>query len=66
MFRRIITHANTWLKPGGYIIFEVGEKQARKVARLFEETRCFKKAAFVKDYQSISRIVIAQMEEGRG
>jgi len=66
MFRRIITHANTWLKPGGYVIFEAGEKQARKVARLFEETRCFKKAAFVKDYQRISRIVIAQMEEGRG
>ena len=66
MFRRIITHANTWLKPGGYVIFEAGEKQARKIARLFEETRCFKKAAFIRDYQHISRIVIAQMEECRG
>ena len=66
MFKRIIANTTTWLKPGGYVIFEIGEKQARKVARLFEETRCFKKAAFVKDYQRISRIVIAQMEEGRG
>ena len=66
MFRRIITHANTWLKPGGYVIFEAGEKQARKVARLFEDRGCFKKAVFLKDYQHIYRIVIAQMEEGRG
>ncbi|HHT9144718.1 MAG: peptide chain release factor N(5)-glutamine methyltransferase [Candidatus Brocadiaceae bacterium] len=66
MFKRIIANANTWLKPGGFITFEVGEKQARKVARLFAETRCFKKADLLKDYQHISRIVIAQMEEGRG
>ena len=66
MFRQIITHANTWLKPGGYVIFETGEKQARKVARLFEDRGCFKKADFLKDYQHIHRIVIAQMEGGRG
>lgn len=66
MFKRIIANANTWLKPGGYVIFETGEKQARKVARLFEDKGCFKKANFVKDYQHIRRIVIAQMEEGHG
>jgi len=66
MFKRIIANTHTWLKPGGYVIFEVGEKQARNVARLFEETQCFKKAAFIKDYQHIHRIVIAQMEETRG
>ena len=66
MFKRIIANTHTWLKPGGFVIFEAGEKQARNIARLFEETRCFKKAAFIKDYQHISRIVIAQMEECRG
>ena len=66
MFKRIIANTHTWLKPGGFVIFEAGEKQARKIARLFEETRCFEKATFIKDYQHISRIVIAQMEEGRG
>ncbi|HHT9136559.1 MAG TPA: peptide chain release factor N(5)-glutamine methyltransferase [Candidatus Wunengus sp. YC60] len=66
MFKRIIANTNTWLKPGGYVIFEVGEKQARKVSRLFEDNGCFKKANFVKDYQHIHRIVIAQMEDGRG
>ena len=62
MFKRIIAYANTWLKPGGFIIFEVGEKQAQQVARLVEDTGCFKKPEFMKDYQHIYRIVIAQME----
>ncbi|MFN3531977.1 MAG: peptide chain release factor N(5)-glutamine methyltransferase [Candidatus Brocadia sp.] len=62
MFKRIISQANTWLKPGGFIIFEVGEKQAYQVARLLEDTGCFKKPEFMKDYQHIYRIVIARME----
>ena len=66
MFKRIIANANIWLKPWGFVICEVGEKQARKVARLFKDTGCFKKADFIKDYQHIHRIVIAQMEETRG
>lgn len=66
MFKRMISDAGRWLKPGGYVIFEVGEKQARSVARLFQDTGCFKKPVFVKDYQHIHRIVIAQLEESRG
>lgn len=62
MFKRIIVEANTWLKPGGFIIFEVGEKQAPQVARLLQDAGCFKKPEFIKDYQHIHRIVIAQME----
>lgn len=66
MFKRIISGANTWLKPGGYVIFEVGNEQAREVARLFENTGYFKKANFIEDYQHIQRIVIAQKEETFG
>ncbi|MCF6154830.1 MAG: peptide chain release factor N(5)-glutamine methyltransferase [Candidatus Brocadia sp.] len=62
MFKRIISQANTWLKPGSFIIFEVGEKQAQQVAWLFEKTGCFKKPECMKDYQHIYRIVIAQRE----
>lgn len=62
MFKRIVSQVNTWLKPGGFIIFEVGEKQAYQVARLLEDTGCFKKPEFMKDYQHIDRIVIARME----
>lgn len=66
MFKRIIAHANTWLRPGGFIIFEVGEKQAQKVAQFIENTGRFKKPELVKDYQNIYRIVVAQMEGACG
>ena len=63
MFKRIIANTNIWLKPNGYIVFEVGENQAVKVSRLIGGTGCFKKAYFIKDYQQIRRIVIARKEE---
>ena len=66
MFKRIIAHANTWLRPGGFIMFEVGEKQAQQVAQFIENTGRFKKPELVKDYQNIDRIVVAQMEESCG
>lgn len=66
IFRGIIPSASAWLKPGGFIVLEVGEKQARKVSRLLEETGHFKKAELIKDYQHIHRIVVAQKEEHRG
>lgn len=60
MFKRMITDANTWLKPGGFIVFEVGEKQAQEVARLLKDTGYFKEPELIKDYQHIYRIVAAQ------
>lgn len=66
MFKHIITNTHTWLKPGGFIVLEVGESQAPKVAKLLEGTKYFKKIEFIKDYQYINRIVVAQTEETRG
>ncbi|HHT9130242.1 MAG TPA: peptide chain release factor N(5)-glutamine methyltransferase [Candidatus Brocadiaceae bacterium] len=61
MFKRIIAGANMWLKPGGFIVFEVGEKQIQKVAHLLEAAGCFKKTEGIQDYQHIYRIIVAQM-----
>lgn len=61
MFKHIIAGANMWLKPGGFTVFEVGEKQIQKVAHLLEDAGCFKKIEFIEDYQHIYRIIVAQM-----
>lgn len=61
MFGRIIAGANIWLKPGGLIVCEVGEKQIQKVACLLEDAECFKRPEFIEDYQHIYRIIVAQM-----
>lgn len=66
MFKRIITHVKTWLRPGGFLLFEVGERQAQPVRQLLEDTGYFIKPAFIKDYQNIDRIVVAQRETARG
>lgn len=62
IFRRIIAQAKTWLMPGGYLLFEVGENQAQRVMQLIADTGCFTKPFSIKDYQNIDRIVVAQME----
>lgn len=64
--KHIIESANKWLKQGGFLILEVGETQASKVAQLIRNTKCFKKAEYKKDYQHIHRTVIAQLEENSG
>lgn len=66
IFQRIIAQAKRWLRSGGYLIFEVGERQAQQVAHLIQDTGCFKKPECIKDYQYIDRIVIAQREEDCG
>lgn len=63
MFKCIIADAYVWLKPGGFIALEVGEKQAQKVAHLVEDTGYFKKPELIKDYQQIYRIVISQIRK---
>ncbi|MCF6157129.1 MAG: peptide chain release factor N(5)-glutamine methyltransferase [wastewater metagenome] len=60
MFCRILKDAHAWLKPGGFIAMEVGEKQAQKVAQLIEDRGCFQKPELIKDYQHIYRIVISK------
>lgn len=66
IFKRILARVSTWLRPEGFLLFEVGERQAQQVLQLLEDARCFKKPSCRKDYQNIDRIVIAQMETGRG
>jgi len=66
MFKRIIAHVKTWLRTGGFLLFEVGERQAQPVLQLLEDAGYFQKLAFIKDYQKIDRIIVAQMETGRG
>lgn len=66
LFKDIIKNANRWLKPKGFLILEVGETQARKVAQMLRDTGHFKKAEYRKDYQHIYRTVITQREENCG
>ena len=62
-FKHIIAEVKHWLRPGGFIALEVGEKQAHDVSHLLQNAGCFTHIEFLTDYQQIPRIVVAQMEE---
>ncbi len=62
-FKHIIANVKHWLKPGGFIALEVGDKQAHDVSQLLQNTGCLTHIEFLLDYQQIPRIVVAQMEE---
>lgn len=66
MFERILAEANSWLRPAGFLLLEVAEKQARQVIKMIKNTNIFTSIQRIKDYQNISRIIIAQRESNIG
>ncbi|MCF6148390.1 MAG: peptide chain release factor N(5)-glutamine methyltransferase [Candidatus Kuenenia sp.] len=62
IFERILAEANSWLRPAGFLLFEVAEKQARQVIKMIKNTNIFTSIQRIKDYQNISRVLIAQRE----
>ncbi|MDR4507959.1 MAG: peptide chain release factor N(5)-glutamine methyltransferase [Candidatus Brocadiaceae bacterium] len=66
MFKCIIADAGRWLKPEGFLMFEIGENQALQVTQMIENTKNFKNVEYIKDCQGIDRIIIAQMEIAGG
>lgn len=60
-YEKISREAGTYLKEGGYLAFEVGYNQARKVYE-FMEKNGFCNIMIIKDYCEIERIVIGMKE----
>ncbi len=59
-YREIVAGAHRWLKPGGWLIMELGEGQADKVKELIDEDGHFGDIETVKDLQGIGRTIIAR------
>lgn len=59
-YKRIISQAGEYLKVKGWLVFEVGGKQAFRVSSLIREKRIFGEPKVIKDYAGIERVVVAQ------
>ena len=59
-YRRIIKGAVDWLKPGGYLIIEIGETQANSVITLMQDDLHFDNIEAIKDLQGKERIISAR------
>ncbi|MBI2914339.1 MAG: peptide chain release factor N(5)-glutamine methyltransferase [Firmicutes bacterium] len=58
--RRILAEALPLLKPGGWMVLEVGEGQAGAVCDTARRLGCYKEPGIVKDYAGIDRVVFLQ------
>lgn len=60
--KRVIDHAASYLKPGGILALEIGEKQGEEVVKFFDEAPELEMLALEKDLSGIERIVLARKE----
>ena len=58
--RRIAEGARERLKPGGWLLMEMGAEQRAALAAILEETKIFDDIRFRADYAGLDRVVIAR------
>ena len=56
---KIITQAPDYLKPGGWLLLEIGQGQAKSVLRIIKASECFRDIKILKDYNRIPRVFLA-------
>jgi release factor glutamine methyltransferase len=59
-YRRIINEAHQLLKPRGYLILEIGYRQADTITQLLKETGRYLEAEIAQDYAGHDRVVTAK------
>lgn len=62
-YRRIIAEAPAHLAAGGFLILEIGWKQAKAVRELLDKTGRFTDIDIKKDYSGIERVVTARLKQ---
>lgn len=55
-YRKIIRNAGGYLKPGGYLLFEIGYDQAKDVSMLMQE-QDYEEIEVIKDLAGLDRVV---------
>jgi release factor glutamine methyltransferase len=59
IFRRLIAESPVFLKPGGGLVFEIGEGQEKIVTRLLERSREYENILYYHDHSNKVRVVSA-------
>lgn len=61
-YRKILQNAKNYLKPDGFIIFEMGEGQAEQITKIAEE-KYYSIFSIKRDYSGIERIAIINLNK---
>jgi release factor glutamine methyltransferase len=59
-YREIISDAHHWLRPGGYLVIEIGETQANAIWKLMQNEEHFGEKEIIKDLQGKERVISAR------
>jgi release factor glutamine methyltransferase len=60
--QRVLKEAQPFLKPGGALLFEVGDGQARQVSLLFERARVYEGVRLLEDSGGHARAIAATLK----
>jgi release factor glutamine methyltransferase len=66
LIRPLIRQAQQYIKGGGWVLLEVGDRQAPQVAGLVEATGAYDRIETIKDFNGIERVVRARRRDGTG
>ena len=66
LIRPLIRQAPRYVMGGGWLLLEVGDRQAPPVAALMAETGAYDRIETVKDFSGIERVVRARRREAAG
>ena len=58
--QRVVTEALAFLRPGGWLMFEFGEGQARQLRILFDRARAYDSPHFLQDRTGAERVAAAR------
>jgi len=58
--RRLLPEAICLLKPGGYLLMEIGQGQCQAVLSLLDEEKALAEVEVLRDYRGIERVVCAR------
>jgi release factor glutamine methyltransferase len=61
VIRQLVPSAAAALRPGGWLVMEMGYGQAEAVRRLLEQTGLFSDVRFASDLQSIPRVIMGHV-----
>ena len=61
-YKQIIKDAANWIKPGGYLIIEIGETQANSIIKLMQNELHYDEIEIINDLQGKERIISAKVK----
>ncbi|HLD48460.1 MAG TPA: peptide chain release factor N(5)-glutamine methyltransferase [Desulfobaccales bacterium] len=66
LIRPLIRQAQQYVKGGGWVLLEVGDRQAPQVADLFKKTEAYDRIETIKDFSGMERVVRARRRDATG